>query len=172
MDTAHEPAKRFFETLLATERATSSELSRYQETLLNQLIGHAIRSDFYRDNLKPLLNDGSSFRWDAWSRLPTLNRSGLARHLDQIRLAGVPAKVGSVNLIQTGGSTGQPLQLSLSDIEALARSVVTFRMFKAYGFNQEQPLLMIRPPQHGSGQSDRLAYRRWGFPWLSESELG
>jgi phenylacetate-CoA ligase len=172
MDKAHEPAKRFYETLLATEWVSPSELRRYQEVLLRRLIAHAAKSDFYRDRLKPLLPEYGSFRWDAWRQLPTLDRGALASNLDRIRISELPSTLGAVNAIQSGGSTGRPLHLSLSDIEALARAVVTFRMFAAYGFDQAQPLLMIRRPQHGSGRTDRLAYRRWGFPWMCESELG
>jgi phenylacetate-CoA ligase len=31
---------------------------------------------------------------------------------------------------------------------------------------------MSRRPQFGSGRTDRLVFRKWGFPWLPESELG
>jgi phenylacetate-CoA ligase len=45
-------------------------------------------------------------------------------------------------------------------------------MFTAYDFDLAEPLLMIRPPQFGSGRTDRLAFRHWGFPWMKESKLG
>jgi phenylacetate-CoA ligase len=31
---------------------------------------------------------------------------------------------------------------------------------------------MLRQPQFGSGRTDQLVFRRWGFPWLDERELG
>jgi phenylacetate-CoA ligase len=45
-------------------------------------------------------------------------------------------------------------------------------MFATYEFDLALPLIMIRHPQFGSGRTDRLSFRRWGFPWLAESELG
>jgi phenylacetate-CoA ligase len=167
-----ESAKRFYEILLGTQWAAPAQLKAYQDRLLTGLLAHAANSEFYRETLTPLLRKGDALREEDWRRLPTFDRKVLAARFDAIRVPSLPSLHGNVRLTMSGGSTGTPLNLALSDIESLARVVATFRMFTAYGFDLSQPLIMIRPAQFGSGRTDRLAFRRWGFPWENESELG
>jgi phenylacetate-CoA ligase len=167
-----EPARRFYETLLATERLPASQLKEYQNTLIGRLVAHAATTEYYGATLRPLLKQTGPIDEETWLRLPTVDRKLLATRSDAIRAREVPRQLGEVRAIQSGGSTGEPIRLALSDIEALARVVATFRMFTAYGFDLALPLLMIRHAQFGSGRTDTLAFRRWGFPWLDESELG
>jgi phenylacetate-CoA ligase len=74
--------------------------------------------------------------------------------------------------VQSGGSTGRPVQIALSALESVARIVTTYRMFIAWEMDVSRPLFMIRKPQIGSERRDGPGFRRWGFPWYPEDELG
>lgn len=168
-----ETARRFHETLLKTERLPPPRLYEYQQGLLAKLLAHAVAStDFYAVTLRPFLNRNPSIDAKSWQRLPTTSRGLLSARPEAFIAKSLPAQLGEIREIQSGGSTGNPLRLALSDLESLARVVITFRMFSAYDFDLTLPLAMIRRPQFGSERRDRLEFRRWGFPWLDESKLG
>jgi phenylacetate-CoA ligase len=169
MDIIAAQAKRFFDTLLKTERLPRADLDAYQAGLLSKLLGHARRTTpFYAERIPEDLAPGS----EAWSRLPTLERTDLVQRRDELESRAIPPGFGTVRHAPTGGSTGTSQAILLTDLESMGRVVATYRMFHAHGLDPKLPLFMIRRPQHGSGRSDSLVFRKWAYPWLDESDLG
>jgi phenylacetate-coenzyme A ligase PaaK-like adenylate-forming protein len=165
-----EIARAFFETLLETERFSERQLHDYQARLIGPLFRHAeANTGFYRGRLPTGAIDVAGPEWLA---VPTINRETLATHLDSIRAERMPEHHGMLKPMQSGGSTGTPVQVVLSDLESISQIVHTYRMFAAYGFDQSLPLFMIRNRQMGAGRTDRLVFRKWGFPWRDEEQLG
>jgi phenylacetate-CoA ligase len=166
-----EIARGHLTTLLETERAPYAEINAYQGELLSALYSHAQRNaPFYQTypDLEPPINPRST----AWRGLPFVSRHDLARHRQVMQARHMPMSHGLVQPVQSGGSTGQPIQVALSALESVARIVNTYRMFIAWGLDVARPLFMIRKPQVGSERRDGIGFRKWGFPWLPEEELG
>ncbi len=166
-----EIARSYLATLLEIERATQAQLDAYQQDLVASLYRHARRSvPFYQDY--PEISDPPDPASPEWRSLPLVSRRDLIRDANSITTRLTPPNHGTVAPVQTGGSTGTPARVVLSTLESVARIVCTYRMFLAWKFDVSRPLFMIRKPQIGSGRSDALGFRKWGFPWLPESELG
>jgi phenylacetate-CoA ligase len=166
-----EIARSYLQTLLEIERATQAQLAAYQQDLVASLYRHARQNvPFYQDY--PEVSDSLDPASAEWRGLPLVSRRDLVRNVDSITTRLMPQKYGTVAPVETGGSTGTPARVVLSTLEAIARVVCTYRMFLAWKFDVSLPLFMIRKPQIGSGRSDGLGFRRWGFPWLPESTLG
>ncbi len=157
--------------MLKTERAPQSEIDGYQGQLLTVLYQHAVGNvPFYQSY--PALDVPIKTGSTGWNSLPFISRHDLAKHANAIRTRHMPASHGIVMPVQSGGSTGQPVRIALSALEFVARIVNTYRMFLAWGMDVTRPLFMIRKPQIGSERQDGPGFRKWGFPWLPEAELG
>lgn len=162
-------ARSYLDTLLATERASSHELEAYQQGLFASLYSHAVRNVPFYSNYPDGLREAAL---RDWRQLPTISRADLAQHAAALKARSMPPNHGILAPVQSGGSTGEPVQVVLSGLEQVARVVSTYRMFLAWSMDMALPLFMIRKPQIGSGRSDGLGFRRWGLPWLPESALG
>ena len=164
-------ARTYLQTLLEIERATQAEVDAYQHNLLASLYRHAKRNvPFYEDY--PEIIDPPDPTSREWRSLPLVSRRDLIQHAISIRTHYMPQSHGVIAPVQTGGSTGAPVQIVLSNLESVARIACTYRMFLAWELNVSLPLFMVRKPQIGSERSDGPGFRRWGFPWVAESELG
>lgn len=162
-------ARNYLDTLLATERASSHELEAYQQKLLASLYRHARRNVPFYSNYPEGSGEAVLRHWE---QLPTISRMDLVQHAPALKAMSMPPNHGTLIPVQTGGSTGEPVQVILSGMEQIARVVSTYRMFLAWDMDMALPMFMIRKPQIGWDRSDGVGFRRWGFPWLPESTLG
>jgi phenylacetate-CoA ligase len=164
-------AKRFYEALLDTERLPADTLRRYQGRLLSLLVAHArSTTDHYAGVPLPERVDNPS--QDAWLSVPTLTKAEVVAEGERLRARSLPPGHGALRVVESGGSTGRPLQVVVSDLDSDAHVLATYRMFTAYGFDQSRPLFMIRPPHFGFGRDDHQVFRKWGFAWSPEAGLG
>ena len=74
--------------------------------------------------------------------------------------------------MSSGGSTGTPIRTAVSNLDAIGRVAVTYRLFAALGMDQTLPLFMIRHRAYAAHWGEDLVFRKWGFPWRAEAELG
>jgi phenylacetate-CoA ligase len=166
-----ELAQAYLESLLKTERASPADIEAYQGELLSALYAHAMNHvPFYKSY--PSLREPAGPKSSFWNGLPFVSRQDLAQRCGEFRTEHVPAAHGVAMPVQSGGSTGPPVQIALSALESVARIVTTYRMFIAWEMDVTRPLFMIRKPQIGSERRDGAGFRRWGFPWYPEDELG
>ena len=165
-----ELARTYLQTLLEIERAPQAQVDAYQQDLLASLYRHATRNvPFYRDY--PELIDPPDPASREWRSLPLISRRDLIRHANAITTRSMPQSHGLITSEQTGGSTGTPVRVALSTLDSVARMASTYRMFLAWKLDVSLPLFMIRKQQIGSERRDGPGFRKWGFPWLPESEL-
>ena len=166
-----EIARTYLQTLLEIERAPQAEVDAYQQDLLASLYRHATRHvPFYSGY--PELVDLPDPASREWRSLPLVSRSDLTRHANSITTRSLPQSHGVTAPVQTGGSTGTPARVVLSTLESVARIACSYRMFLAWKLDVSRPLVSLRKPQIGWDRRDGPGFRRWGFPWLPESELG
>jgi phenylacetate-CoA ligase len=166
-----EIARTYLQTLLEIERAPPAQVDAYQHDLLASLYGYATRNvPFYSDY--PELTESPDPASRQWKSLPLVSRRDLTRHANAITTHSLPRSHGVTAPVQTGGSTGAPARVVLSTLESIARIACSYRMFLAWKLDVSRPLISIRTPQIGWERRDSPGFRRWGFPWLPESELG
>jgi phenylacetate-CoA ligase len=164
-------AKRFYEALLKTEHLPPETIRQYQGRLLSMLLAHArSATEHYASlGLPEAIADPAS---EAWLAIPTMSKADVLAVGDRLRSRSLPPGHGALRMVESGGSTGRPLPVVVSDLDSDAHVLATYRMFTAYGFDQSKPLFMIRPPFYGAGRSDHQVFRKWGFAWLPEDALG
>ncbi|MEO8667673.1 MAG: hypothetical protein ABI399_04100 [Bauldia sp.] len=161
----------FLATLLATERLPGPELEAYQADLIQRFLAHAAANvPFYRDRRPPtaLLDTRSP----AWLDLPTISRATLAAHGEALRASEMPPGHGAIRHLSSGGSTAEPIQTAVSGLDVVGRVAVTYRLFTALGMDQGRPLFMIRNRAYAARWGEDRVFRKWGFPWRDEAELG
>lgn len=167
MSTEAEIAQEFLQVLLQTERASESDLDAYQARLLTGLFRHAhAHVPFYADY--PRTNGEVSATSDAWQALPFMSRRDLVARDRDLRALDFPASHGLITTAHTGGSTGPSARRDLSSVEALARFVASYRMFKTWDLDQSLSLFWLRKSRPGAD----VQYVRWGFPWRPPEESG
>ena len=155
------------DVLLRTEWATEEQCSDYQSELLNRLVGHAYAHVPYYANRQPF--DGYvTVTSEAWQKLPFMGRRDIVEHEGDLRARDFPRSHGLITTAHTGGSTGPSARRDISSLEALARFVASYRMFKTWGLDQSLPLFWLRKSR--SGQASQPA--RWGFPWRPLEDAG
>ena len=119
-----ELAQAYLESLLRTERALPADLEAYQGELLSALYAHAISNvPFYKSY--PVLREPVGPKSSFWSDLPFVSRRDLAERCSALRTEHVPSTHGVAMPVQSGGSTGRPVQIALSALESVARIVTT-----------------------------------------------
>jgi phenylacetate-CoA ligase len=166
-----ELARKYLQTLLEIERAPQARLDAYQRDLLASLYRHATRNvPFYRNY--PQLVAAPDPASQEWRQLPLVSRRDLIGHINSIATRSMPPAHGLIAPMQTGGSTGTPASVALSNLESIARIASSYRMFLNWKMDLARPLFMIRSPRSGREPRDTPGFRRWGFPWLPESTLG
>jgi phenylacetate-CoA ligase len=171
--TQTELAHAFFNSMRASERLPPAELKAYQDKLASKLLQHAVANTaFYRETIGARLEELDLTNPEDWRTLPTTDRGTLASRQADLRATEMPKNHGELRTVRSGGSTGAPITIVLSDLESTGRVVATYRMFDAYQMDPGLPLMMIRHPQFGSGRRDRLTFRKWSYPWLDEEMLG
>jgi phenylacetate-CoA ligase len=163
-------SRAYLDTLLRTERLPAAELAAYQADLLRRFLDHADANvPFYRGRLPKASIDVES---EAWLSIPTIDRNTLAAHGAGLRAEQVPAGHGQEERTSTGGSTGAPVVSALSGLESYGRVAITYRMFTVHSLDLAMPMFQIRNKGYAANWTDALVFRKWGYPWLAEPDLG
>lgn len=167
MSTEVEIAKEFLQVLLQTERASDGQLETYQAELLRRLLDHAYAHvPFYASH--PRVNEDFTAASEVWQKLPFMSRRDLVERDSELRARDFPKSHGLITTAHTGGSTGPSARRDLSSLEALARFVASYRMFKNWELDQSLPLFWLRKQRPGPAPQ----HDRWGYPWLPLEQLG
>jgi phenylacetate-CoA ligase len=163
-------SRAYLDTLLRTERLPAAELAAYQSDLLRRFLDHAgDHAPFYRGRLPRGPIDVES---ESWLGIPTIDRATLGRHVTELAAERMPEGHGQQERTSTGGSTGTPVISSLSGLESYGRVAITYRMFAAHRLDLAMPMFQIRNKGYAANWTDALVFRKWGYPWLPEAELG
>jgi phenylacetate-CoA ligase len=141
---------RYLRLLAKTEWASASQLMRYQEGLITDLVHHA-RDEvpFYRDRLACLFDPQGNPDFSRWSKLPIITRAEAASHVGAMRPAQLAAIHGSISEVQTSGSTSTPLPIASNQLTSIAANAALTRMARWWGLDTSQALARIRVYRKG-----------------------
>lgn len=172
---AYGSAKRFYETLLKTEWAAPKDLAAYQQDLVRDVLGHAIRNvPYHRDRLGFLLAKDGSVDLSRWLEVPTMARRDLEAHQKGLVADEVPAAHGDILPARTSASGGNPVLIKKTRLHDTALACASFR--HALGFNMDwsKKLVLIRAISEGARRPVDAIPRptHWGPNWLDLSQRG
>ncbi|PKO62255.1 MAG: hypothetical protein CVU24_04885 [Betaproteobacteria bacterium HGW-Betaproteobacteria-18] len=115
--------------LHASERENPAELARRQNQQLAALLAYAAQhSERYRDLLdwRAVQPDNAHALLQT---LPPLQRAELQESADRVTCQPAPAHHGELHLLQTSGSSGEPVKVQVSDAAMLVRAAVMLRSY-------------------------------------------
>ena len=172
---AYGSAKRFYETLLKTEWAAPNDLAAYQQDVVSDVLGHAIRNvPYHRDRLGFLLARDGSVDLSRWLEVPTMTRRDLDAHYEDLVADDVPAAHGDILPSRTSASSGNPVLIKKTRLHNTALACASFR--HALGFNMDwsKKLVLIRAMSEGARRPADAIPRptRWGPNWLTPEQRG
>ena len=151
--------RHYLATLARTQYLPPTAMARYQASLLEPLLRHAVAEvPFYRDGrLAPVLNGGGGLNMDRWHEVPILTReaaraAGAALHAERM-----PAMMGGYVASGTSGSTGSPFRFLFSDIAAVATQCCLLRHYRAHGIPDDAPIAFMRHAQSLPTEETALA---------------
>lgn len=155
---ADRKARRLLRALLASQYLPREDLSRLQQSRAAAIARFAgTESPYYRDLYRDeglSLDDLSDP--DAWSRLPTTDRTQLRDHTHSVRTAEHSARTAEER--RTGGSTGQPL-VTWTDTRFPYRAL-PWRMYSWWGI---QPYVNLA--HLGVWAPSRVQKARYDLRW-------
>jgi len=135
---------RFLGVLENSERAPRSDLLRYQQRLVAQLVCHAYEHvSFYRDRLACLFGADGRLDLSRWGEVPLVTRAEALIAGNAMRTPELPAIYGPITEIKTSGSTGQPLRIASNALNFLAANAALVRLARWWGIDASRPLAKI-----------------------------
>ncbi len=158
---------KFRTVLEKTEQLEPTEITAYQQQLLEPLLRHAQRNvPFYRERLTPILStDGLDM--SRWANVPILTRADALTNISALTAKVIPPHVGAVSMSETSGSTGIPLPHKKNELMDVASLGMTDRLYRWWKFNGNlalasfiSPFKEFGPPPDGS----RKVEWRPGYP--------
>src|SRR5262245_28101038 len=121
-------AQAFLQVIQQTQYLPELDLRQYQGRLLGSLYAHARDAvPFYskRPKMVEVIDPLSA----EWLSQPFVSRANLASEPKALMADHIPSGHGTIQSVQSGGSTGKAVGVNLSSLESLARIVATYRMF-------------------------------------------
>jgi len=140
-------------------------LQHMQQKQLLCLLNHAMQtSPFYQQCLSDIgYKVGQSWDENLWSSIPILNRQQLQQQHNQFHSQKPPGDHGKIHLMQSSGSTGQPVQVLGNAVTLFYLDVTTLRDHHWQQRDFMQKFTAIRPDGGIKGQ-ERAFYEQWGTP--------
>jgi phenylacetate-CoA ligase len=142
-------------------------LLEHQLLQMETLLHHAWETvPFYRSRL-----DAAGYRPDAalsladWRALPVLTRSDIQNAGETLASSRVPAQYRPTMETQTSGSTGQPVRVRTSELDALMWQAMTLREHLWHHRDVSRKLAVIRASVDGAGVPPHgILQMDWGPP--------
>ena len=172
---AYGSAKRFYETLLKTERTSAENLAAYQEDLVSDVIVHAARHvPFHRERLSILLRKDGSVDLSKWLQVPIMTRKDLETHYQDLVANQIPVSHGDVLTARTSASQGRPLLIKKTRLHDTALACASFRHGIAFDMDWSRKLVLIRAMSDSARRSPGAPARPtlWGPNWLPAEQRG
>lgn len=148
-----------------TQWWSAERLREHQLMQLTRLLRHARDTVPWYSERLPVLPRRGCISADAWHGLPLLARRELQQAESLLSSRAVPEACGAVSITQTSGSTGEPVRLGRTALDALYWKAHTLRDHRWHERDLTAKLALIRvaapdtaPPPHGQ------ALPGWGAP--------
>lgn len=152
-----------------------ARLQAQQFQQLGSVVSHAAQNvPFYRDRFRAARLDPKRLLTPhAWSRLPILTRQDVQQHEADLKARSYPKDHGPTAEAASGGSTGQPVRVTKTGIDAIFWNANQARSELWHRDKRDGDILRIRGPRLASGSDAEqaamlspqgLRYADWGPP--------
>ena len=144
-------------------------LAEYQFRQLEALIAHAVATTpYYRDALSGLVPAPGSLGPEAFRRFPFLTRSVLQERADALKSEALAKDHGKPHEVHSSGSTGRPVSVALSEINALINRALNMRyhLWHKRDFRGKVAAIVVMRSAELAQSAESEAPARWvfGFP--------
>ncbi|MFO1023954.1 MAG: hypothetical protein U1E70_02120 [Acetobacteraceae bacterium] len=153
----------------------SARLQDMQFSQLGNLVRHAAENvPFYRDRFRAArLDPNRPLTAKSWGRLSALTRQEVQRHEAELKARTYPKDHGPTAVAASGGSTGQPVRVTKTGIDAIFWNANQVRGERWHRDKPDGHILRIRgnnPPTANEAEraavmsAQGLRYPEWGPP--------
>ena len=166
-------ARKFYESLMVSERLPPRQIAAYQDSQLQQMLAHtAANVPFYREALERIRLGNGRFDLARWAELPIVSRDVVRSNWLAFQSYFLPPGHRSVIEASTSGSEAAPLRMRKTRLEHTGVACASYRYAKWFGYEYSIPLAMIRSgfirPINPEDPEDAL----WGPPWIPAQARG
>lgn len=150
--------------LAASQWWAPDVLLAYQLHQVTHLLRHAISTvPYYQHRHGPgVLSANGTLTLDAFRSLPTLTRRDVQDAGNALHTRSLDPRFGGASVVQTSGSTGEPVRLLATELDRVFWEAMTMRDHDWHRRDFTGRLASIRANVGGNGASDELA--DWGMP--------
>lgn len=134
----------YLQVLERCEQDDRTEMLRYQSSLLERLCRHACKTvPFYRKRLDVLFDAQDRFSLTRWDEVPVLSRRDIMENRAELTSTAIPSNFGNLLEAKSSGSTGQPVALSVTDMEYMVSNSMMHRFHQWHGFQPHRLMALI-----------------------------
>ena len=155
----------FYQNLLATERLPPDQLTAYTRRAAEPLLKHAFESiPFYRDRLAKVFSWHGGIEWNRWPDVPLTTRDDLRHSGYELTNRSLPTAHGVTALRKTGGSTAEPVVLTVSTMQIAIENCIKARFYQWHGIHTAEAMATLWPQQPRRDGEMRVWAPRWLRP--------
>jgi phenylacetate-CoA ligase len=135
----------YLSVLERSEWLRPGELAQFQAGRLASLVQHAYEhAPFYRERLAALFDATGGIDLSRWHEVPVLARSEVVLHSERMRVAELRSEFGPVREVQTSGTLGMPLKVTINEAVAISTNAALARLVRWFGLDPSRALASIR----------------------------
>ncbi|VAW03100.1 hypothetical protein MNBD_ALPHA08-177 [hydrothermal vent metagenome] len=157
-----------------TEQASLTQHEAFQQNALLALVAHAIETvPAYKNRLKPLVRFDGSLDLAGWQDIPILERTEAVALGQELVSTNIPNEHLPIRDGATSGSTGQPLEIKLTQFHQTMWACITARYHRWHGFDYSKRLATIRSFSAGKAVwPEGSRQNSWGLQVLNSQTPG
>ena len=135
---------------------TPDQLLEAQYGQLSLLADHALRTvPFHAERLlRAGFRSGEAMTPEIWKHLPVLTREEVRDHEGALKSSSCPSSFGAVSEVTSGGSTGVPVRVLKTALDALLWQAAHLREFLWHGIDFGREIANLRGMGGAGGISD------------------
>lgn len=164
----------FYDMLMESQYWLPETMVAYQRSQLAQLLRHARANvPFYERRLDPVFTPSGDIDWERWEEIPIVRRSDMVEHRDAMQARLLPRGHGPVGIIETSGSTGLPIRITISTIATYSAAALRWRGHRWQNLDWSKTTLSrLGDGDHALAWPEGENKGPWGLPGDSAAANG
>lgn len=169
-----DPRHAFYDMLTESQYWRPEEMRSFQRSQLRQLLTHARTNvPFYAERLDPLFRADGRIDWDRWTEVPIVTRKDLHEHRAAMQATTMPRGHYVAGTARSSGSTGVPIEITLSTHVAIAADATRWRVHQWHDLDWSKNILNRLGDNQGPiDWPEGTPLGPWGPPWAAEAVDG
>lgn len=169
----HSALRRLYELISESQYWAPERMVEYQRSQLGPLLRHAqAQVPFYQSRLDAVLRANGRIDWDRWEDIPIISRRDLVDNYAEIQARKVPPSHGKGWMMESSGSTGQPVRVTYNDLFASTNRPFNWRVDKWHDLDWSQMLVTRGKEVSLDEYPDGASAGIWGPPWERSAQAG